>query len=172
MNLLMVCGYSKIKNKFKIFHKIIFFLVYIFFISNTYSLCNIGCLQCDISNNTCQLCDFVNLYELDSSGTGCQKHNSTESKCLELDLDYKCVRCEENFYYNDSFKKCVEIPSNKIQENCLFYISEDECILCKSLFYVMNKKCEPVEAAIEKCQTYLSSLQCKICDNGYLIKGR
>ena len=126
-------------------------LCIILLIEITIQICSKGCLKCTTSNN-CLLCDSTLFYKLENSTCIKKDHPN----CEKMDIKGNCINCLKNYWLNSSTKKCTEIESEKIIENCLSYGNNQNCYICENHFIFQNSKCVAVKNKITNCEIYKS----------------
>ena len=83
-----------------------------------------------------------------------------------------CSECEQNFYYNQSTKKCIETTEQL--KNCKIVGYSNKCIECKNNFYLSNKDnlCydNSEQGPLYKCKkTDGSGEICISCEDDYFL---
>ena len=95
------------------------------------------------------------------------------SKCIYIDIDYNCIECEDNYYFNKISKMC-EIQKENFK-NCKFTTENGEiCEMCKDDFYY-NKSdhlcySNKEKGNFYKCQyTFNNGEYCIRCVENYYL---
>ena len=127
--------------------------------------CLEGCLKCN-SRDECLFCDGTNNYILD--GLTCKK--IALLNCLTINIAGNCLTCEDNYFLNQTTKKCQKIDEGSQLENCMKYKGPSECFTCKKDFMIENSVCKAVANPIEGCSVVDSedSSKCLQCEVGYI----
>ena len=97
----------------------------------------------------------------------CTAYTIKEDGCLTLDpLKDACKVCEASFLLNTTMT-CTKNPVGL--SNCSVYVSESECKVCDTLFYLTAPTCTAVKVKVEFCKVYSGDGVCSACAEGYLI---
>lgn len=140
-------------------------------------------------------CDTYDISKFDSNILECTKCSSSTplylSNKLENESSFICLPindmagCEE--FINDGTlagstllcKKCtatlylskgVCIIRTKLNPNCESYdFKSDNCLACKSGFYLSSNNCIPNPSGIGNCRLYLSDSICFACNSNYYL---
>ena len=140
----------------------------------TSSKCSLGCLACKKPTEIefeCEVCDLFNKYAMNDSNQ-CQMTDIPD--CLLNSADHRvslCLRCRDGFVIDPEQKKCVEIPSYALVDNCKSYLTMNHCDQCNSGHYINQGQCSSVSSAVEGCMTYTDGSACSQCESGKYLKG-
>ena len=121
----------------------------------------------------------------------CATNKSHEDKCLTCNTGYymsgemcvrnseidfcdkysqekdECLQCNEGYYSVDGLPECRKNP-NGIAE-CYKYISETECSVCNTRYYLKDGTCHYIDNEISDCKYYKSMTECAECMSGYFL---
>lgn len=155
----------------KTFTGIISFLFVLSLLLNLSSACSEGCIKCELTPEgvtSCKICDFYNSYYFDSVSSQCTKREI--ENCLIPSVNQNealCSQCKQGFLLDNTLKKCVEVPSNLVVENCRSYSLVGNCSACYRDHYLKDGQCNKAEVLIENCHTYFTDDLCSQCEKGY-----
>ncbi|KAL4463431.1 hypothetical protein ABPG72_003127 [Tetrahymena utriculariae] len=137
--------------------------------------CSKGCLACQ-SDQSCQECDKVNNYYLNSPNGICQFCNTSQGWSIINDtcqqcftgcspcngtLQQNCITCSDNYYLDKGTNTCLLILNcDSIQQN--------SCLKCKDGYYINSYNvCSPCPAGCLTCQSPQSCQTCGQAKNYY-----
>ncbi len=135
----------------------------------TLGACNDGCLSC--FEGDCLYCDTENFYFLNSTmeceqlaeDNNCEIPNpyyelidpdepltdDSQSNSLSRRLDYSsdhiCLRCKKDYFYNEGTDECEKVPSGDKIKNCVYYLTDKTCWLCKAKYISDETSCDSLD---------------------------
>ena len=78
------------------------------------------------------------------------------------------IECRNGYYLNDE-NKCSECSSN-----CLYCLTENECLKCSDEYEIKEGECIIKETVIPKCPEYCEECnqdgECEKCETNYLLR--
>lgn len=97
-----------------------------------------------------------------------QCKRSLLTNCVSFSSSDECEECEPNYYLN-SDKKCIIVPSDRIN-NCKIYTSAQICKKCSNNYFLKNNECHQ-STIVPNCSIYKDFIDsCDKCFDSYILK--
>lgn len=133
------------------------------------SKCEEGCLACSGTSDECLICNVHDFY-IANENKGCTRIPIENCAIPSADPNQMaCDVCGPAHSLDNATRKCVEVPSTKLDENCQHYHWDDSCIECKDKFYLdlQTRRCKSITTEVTSCVTYEDAKTCRSCQDGF-----